>query len=80
MSASTDAYVTLKGGLVVPLPALQVAWGLEDRGFDLHLADDGALLVSPRDAITDEDRAVIRRWKLHLAALVAYCDREGWTQ
>lgn len=80
MSASTDAYVLLKGGLALPVEALQIAWRLEDKGLHFAVTDDGALLVSPPDLITDEDRRLIRQWKPHLCAVVDYCDREGWRQ
>lgn len=71
MSASD--FVMLRGGLTLPLAAVQLAWSLEDRG--LHLDLDGDVLnVGPGDRLTDEDRALIRRWKPHLVALVRSCE------
>jgi hypothetical protein len=64
--------VTLRGGLTVPLPALQVLWDLEHRGLDLQV--EGAdIVVRPRGVLTDADRAEIRRLKPDLIALIAYC-------
>jgi hypothetical protein len=68
--SATD-FVVLKGGLTLPLAALQLAWELETRG--LHFTVDGdELLVGPRDLLTDADRCRIRRWKLHLLAIASY--------
>jgi hypothetical protein len=66
-------FVTLRDGVTLPVAALQLAWGLEDRG--LHFSIDGDVLtVGPGDRLTDDDRALIRRWKPHLLALVRYCE------
>jgi|KBSMisStandDraft_5_1062788.scaffolds.fasta_scaffold15276_6 hypothetical protein len=63
--------VVLRGGLTLPLAALRLAWALEARG--LHLGVDGDLLrVGPRDLLTDDDRAELRRWKPHLLAMLEY--------
>ena len=73
-------FVTLRGGLIVPLPAVQLALNLEARG--LHLRPDGdALLIGPRELLTDEDREAVRHWKPHLLALLAYdADSQGRPQ
>lgn len=63
-------YVLLKG-LTVPLPALQLLWSLEERGFRMTLSVDEAFVVDPIEELTDVDRAGIHRWRRHLAALVA---------
>jgi TubC N-terminal docking domain len=65
-------YVTLKGGLTLPLPALQLAWSLEERGFRLSLDSDNQVLIEPIAALTELDQAAIQRWRLHLGAIVAY--------
>jgi hypothetical protein len=65
--------VVLKGGLTVPLPALQILWNLEDRGLHFRLDGDD-LIVSPRELMTDEDRAHLRRWKAHVRTILDYCD------
>ena len=71
MSGSPElAY--LQVGLTVPLPAIRLAWALEDRGLQLRPSGDGGLIVGPKARITDEDRVEIRKWKAHLVALVAY--------
>jgi hypothetical protein len=66
------AIVVLKGGLTVPLEALQLSWALENRG--ATFAVDGIDLVvdSPRGSLTDADQAAIRRWKRHLMAIASY--------
>ena len=58
----------------MPVEALRVLWGLEERVFAVRLADDGTLLVSPKARLTDDDYSTIRRHRDDLSALVAYCD------
>jgi len=60
------AFVLLRGGLALPLAAVELALDLERRGVQLRAEDDGVLFVGPRERITDEDRIGIRRWKSHL--------------
>jgi len=64
----------LRGGLSVSREALDLAWGLEARGLDLRVADDGRILVGPDRLLDDEDRDAIRRLKPDLIALVRYCE------
>jgi hypothetical protein len=45
---------------------------LEDRGLTLTIDDGDVLVVGPRNRLTDDDRALIRRWKRHLLAIVTY--------
>ncbi len=79
MSCSED-FVVLVGGLTIPREAVHVAIDLELRGMTLQ-ATGQTLTVSPRARLTDEDRAAIRRWKLHLLALLAYDPpRPAWMQ
>jgi hypothetical protein len=66
------ALVVLKGGLTVPLEALQLAWALENRGVTLAVDDIHLVVDSPRGLLTDADQAAIRRWKRHLMAIAAY--------
>ena len=63
--------VQLRGGLVLPLGAIQLALELESRGLRIAL-DGDAVVISPRQLLTDADRVLIRRWKLHLQAMVNY--------
>jgi hypothetical protein len=64
-------YVVLRGGLALPVAAVRLALDLEERG--LHMGIDGDMLtVGPKELLTDHDRALIRRWKPHLLAIVAY--------
>lgn len=69
---SRSDLVVLRGGLTLPLPAVRLALGLEARGLHLRIEDGDVLVVGPRDRLTDEDRTLIRRWKLHLLTIVAY--------
>lgn len=71
------AAITLRGGLIAPLPALMLLWNLETRGFDLRRAGD-KLRVHPLDQLTAEDSAAIRQWRSELLALVDYCGRPPW--
>jgi hypothetical protein len=71
--AASD-YVTLRGGLVLPVAALQLAWRLEAAGHDLRVDGDD-LLISEPDRLTAEDVTAIRRWRRHLIAAVDYCQQ-----
>lgn len=75
-------FVTLRGGLTLPLAAVRLAFDLEERGLHLRVDDEGTVLsVGPGDRLTDDDRLLIRRWKAHLVAIVAYnADRQERTQ
>ena len=72
--APASELVALRSGLVVPVMALRVLWGLEERDFDVRLADDGALLVAPGSKLTTADRRAIAQHRDALRELVAYCD------
>ena len=71
--APVSELVTLRGGLVVPVEALRILWLLEARDFDVRLADDGALLVTPGSKLTAADRRAIAQHRDALRDLVAYC-------
>lgn len=73
MTASSEAAVVLRGGLVASVAALQILWDLEARGFALALVGDG-LRVLPVAALTPRDAAAIRGRRDELVALVRYCD------
>jgi hypothetical protein len=66
------AFVTLRGGLIVPLEALQLAWSLEVRGATFAVEGTELVVDTPRDILTDGDRAAIRRWREHLKAIASY--------
>lgn len=66
--------VTLEGGLIIPLKALQLVWGLEDRGIDLEL-DRDAIIVRPKGVLSDEDHDQIRQLRPHIVALITFCER-----
>src|SRR4030095_1061608 len=68
---SPPDFVILRGGLTVPLPAVRLALELEGRGLRLRVDGDD-LLIGPRELITDEDRAALRRGKPHVLALLTY--------
>jgi len=71
--SGSDAYVVLRGGLTLPVVALQLVWELESRG--IWLSDDGEhLRVGPVEKLTDDDRVRIRRWRDQVRAIVAYVD------
>jgi hypothetical protein len=67
----SDRYVVLKGGLAVPVEPLRLLLDLERRNFTLE-RDDEALVVEPGDLLTEDECRLIRRWKLHLLALIDY--------
>jgi hypothetical protein len=70
---NSSDFVTLRGGLVVPRPAIHLALDLEQRGCRLRVdPDEDVLVVGPRELLTDEDRAQIRKWRNHLKAIATY--------
>lgn len=72
MQQSGSDLVCLRGGLVVPVGALQILWALEDRGFTLKRDADGYLVVAPRERLTSADFTAIRRHRNELLALLDY--------
>jgi hypothetical protein len=74
MRAASDPsarYVTLAGGLTVPVEPLQLLLGLEARGVQVSQEGD-QLVVDPGNHLTEDECVAIRRWKVHLLALVCY--------
>jgi hypothetical protein len=65
-------FITLKGGLTLPLEAMQLAWSLEDRGFQLATDVLHRLVITPAAALTEADHQRIRRWRDHLGAIAEY--------
>jgi hypothetical protein len=65
--------VTLRNGPVVPLAPLRLLWMLEDRGLHFRLDGDD-IIVNPKELMTDADRLALRRWKLHVRAILDYCE------
>ena len=74
-STTAPEAITLRGGLTVSLPALQLAWSLEERGVQVTLSDDDGLVVRPRSQITPSDDQAIRQYRDELIALVRYVDQ-----
>jgi hypothetical protein len=72
LAASADRFVTLQGGMVVPVEPYLLLIDLEHRGFKFRLAEDGCPEVGPFDRLTDQDRALLRRWADHVAMLLRY--------
>ena len=67
-------FVTLRGGLTLPRPVLQLVWDLEERGLSLTLTPNGDVEIQPAAALTTRDLAAIQTWGRHLAAVVRYVD------
>jgi hypothetical protein len=70
--APVTEFVSLKGGLAVPRPALELVLTLERRGFSQVLDARGEPDIQPDAGLTDMDRLAIYRWRRHLVALIAY--------
>ena len=68
----TVEFVTLRGGLVLPVPALKLVLDFERRDFQMGLDACEQFVIEPTAALTDVDRVGIHRWRLHLAAIVRY--------
>jgi hypothetical protein len=65
-------FVTLKGGLTIPVPALRLALALEARGIPLATDADHQFVVPSDDRLTADDLEEIQRWRAHLGAIVDY--------
>ncbi len=72
---TTAELITLKNGPTLPQEAIALAIDLEGRGFSMR-DDRGTLRLSGADPklLSAEDREQIKKWKLHLLAVVAYCE------
>jgi hypothetical protein len=71
MASAASEFVLLRGGLAVPVAPVLFLLGLEARG--LRVGRDGDdLTVGPGYLLTEQNCQGIRRWKLHLLALVDY--------
>lgn len=59
----------------VPVPALWLLLDLEQRGCTFRIdLDQGALWITPVALVTNDERALVRRYKLHLLHLLSHCD------
>src|SRR5438046_5763817 len=68
--APPQRFVTLNGGLTLPVDALKLALDLEARGIPLVTDQDHQSIV-PNDARrTAADHAAIQRWRLQVSAIV----------
>ena len=65
-------FVTLKGGLTIPVPALRLALDLEARGIPLATDADHRFIVPQDERLTADDLVNIQRWRAHLCAIVDY--------
>ena len=75
---SEASFVTMKSGLVVSVPALQLLWRLEEAGMIVKLNDDTSrLLVGPQSRLTAADGRAIRAHRDELIELVKMCDAEA---
>ena len=74
--APATKFITLRGGVVLPWPAVALALDLEARGCALRLDDHQDVVVDPHPALTDADRAAMHRWRQDLALIIEY-DADG---
>ena len=74
-------FVTVTGGLTLPLPAINLAVDLEFRGIVLAVDEAHELVVPDDPRLTAADRAAIHRWRRHLVAiLLTPCPAVGVSQ
>ena len=71
MSETGDTLITLRGGLQVPLAAIQLGLELEERGIELRL-DGDTLVARPGHLVSNDDLARIRHFRADLKRLVRY--------
>jgi hypothetical protein len=70
-------FVTLKGGLIVPAAAQMLALDLEARGLPLAVDASGEFITPTDPRLLPADRAAIREYHRHLAAIVEYAPDDG---
>ncbi len=71
MTSPSD-YIELREGPALPTAALNLALALESRDHAIGVRD-GKLTVSDGSKLSAQDREDVKRWRLHLMALVDYC-------
>ena len=72
---SEATFVTMKSGLVVSVPALQLLWRLEEAGMVVKVDAAGRrLLVGPTARLTTADTTAIQTHRDELLELVKMCD------
>ena len=70
-SDTSARYVTLAGGLSVPVEPLLLLLDLEARGLLVSQEGDW-LVVCPGNRLSQDDCVAIKRWKADLLALAGY--------
>jgi hypothetical protein len=75
MPSSSERYIALRDGPVVPADALCLLWSLADRGVTVTRQDD-RLRVTPARAVTPTDLQRLRRWRADVLAIVRYLERD----
>lgn len=66
-----SGHIELRDGPALPTAAISLALELESRGYTFSVSQD-RLILSGGDGLSAEDRKEIKRWRLHLMALVDY--------
>ena len=64
-------YVMLPGGLALPLEPIELALELERRGIKLW-RDGEDIVIEPFSLLSQDDVRALKRWKLHVLALLDY--------
>jgi hypothetical protein len=72
-TAPASRLVTLRGGVTVPVFALDLLLDLERRGFDLQV-DADKVVIYPGSKLTATDRQAIAANRDHLQVLIKYCE------
>jgi hypothetical protein len=71
MASTSDGFVTMKDGTVLPVPVLQRLWAIEARGLAFRLDDGDDLVVSPGRLLDDSDRAFLREHKATIITILS---------
>jgi hypothetical protein len=66
------AFLTLTGGLTLPVEVIELVLNLERRGIPLVTDADHQFIIPNDPTLTVTDRASIARWRHHLGAAVEY--------
>ena len=74
--SGSDELVPLRGGVVLPIPAIARVIDLKFRGVELWRDDEGYLRATPGAKLTEDDRAFLRANRDALLRAIEY--RAEW--
>jgi len=76
MSKTKVEVVSLKGGFMVPRPAIECLWDLEDHGYEVRMHGSKLILRAPAgEKVGSETRHAVTEHKPNLIRLIRYVEK-----